>query len=83
VAQEEGRELVEELVEEQVEAQAEVKAWVLAEAPAEEWVEEEWEAVVPAQGRAENVFVLNAELKWHTRRENPVTASAVPNAAQS
>ncbi|MFA5400781.1 MAG: hypothetical protein WC169_03260 [Dehalococcoidia bacterium] len=79
MAQEEGQELVEELVE----AQAEVKAWVLAEAQAEEWVEVEWEAVVPAQGRAENVFVLNAELKWHTRPVNPVIASAVPNAAQS
>lgn len=64
-------------------AQAEVKVWALAEALAEEWVEAEWEAAVPAQGRVENAFVLNAELNWHTRPVNPVTASAVPNAAQS
>lgn len=63
-------------------AQAEVRAWALAEAPAEEWVAEEWEAAVPAQDRAGTVFALNAELKWHTRQVNPVTASAVPNAAQ-
>jgi len=65
-----------------VAAQAEVRAWVLAEAPAEEGVEVEWEAVVPVQGRAENVFVLNAELKWHTRSVNPATVSSAANALQ-